>query len=380
MEFRYQIVSTPAEFRQLQDGWEKLNILCPKGCFFTSWYWLYEWWSVYSQAEDDLFVVCAYLEQELLGVAPFYTRPAGRCSLYRELRFIGTGESEEKEVATEYLDLIFHPDYEAQVVEGMIQKVLLEANWHKSILNNVLENSVISRQLDLNTCRMTTIKESVGQRYRVSLPSCYEDYLKNIPSSNNRSKFKRSRRRFEEDFSGQIIFAESIEDVEVAMGQLISLHSLRWQSKGKAGAFLSEEFISFHGRIVKYCLAMKNLVLMNMVVAGQTIAVFYGWRYKGTLSYYQSGIDTDFRPNLSPGYVMHCALIDDSIQSGSDYYDFMKGGEKSYKSKFGCETEPMIKVILFNKNIKGKMLYRVERVINIAKRAKVAVSQLMRRI
>ena len=77
---------------------------------------------------------------------------------------------------------------------------------------------------------------------------------------------------------------------------------------------------------------------------------------------------------------MHCALIDDSIQSGSDYYDFMKGGEKSYKAKFGCETEPMIRVILFNKNIKGKMLYRVERVINIAKRAKVAVSQLMRRI
>lgn len=367
MDIRYLVISSAEEFQRLKKDWEKLNQLCPKGCFFTSWYWMFEWWSVYSKTTDDLFLVCAYGGEDLLGIAPFYVKRVGKYGLFRELRFIGTGESEEKEVATEYLDLIFHPDYEPRVVDGLIRTLLLEGRWHKGVLDNILASSAIRFKLDSGGYVAKLVEERCGVRYQVKLPNNYDDYLKNISSSNVRSKIRRSRKRFEKDLSGQVLYAENDAEVGEVMGQLKALHCRHWNEKGKLGAFISDEFVNFHQSIANYCFDMKSLVLMKMVVAGQTIAVFYGWQYKGTVSYYQSGIDTRFKPNVSPGYVMHSKVIEDSIQNGMKLYDFMKGGAQSYKSKFECETEAMVKVTLFNNTPKGKLLFGGESLIKSIK-------------
>jgi len=157
---------------------------------------------------------------------------------------------------------------------------------------------------------------------------------------------------------------------------LKALHETRWQSKGKGGAFVDGDFVRFHRAIANHCFSMGGLVLVKLEVAEQVVAVFYGWRYKDTVSYYQSGIDTDFKPNLSPGYVMHSLVIEQSIEQGAEYYDLMSGGVDSYKSTYGCEKDPLMKAVLFNDGLKGHLLFLVE---GAAVEAKKLVKKIMGR-
>lgn len=353
MKLNYKVVENEDEFYKLKNQWEALNIASEKGCCFTSWYWMYEWWRLYKQIDYKLCIVCGYDDQRLVAIAPFYTR--NLCNgVSIELRFIGTGEEESKEVASEYLDVIAHTEYGPEFAETLFAQLGQKRCWHRAEFSNLLQSSTIYQALrKLNSQVARVVLTSVGFRYRIELPTSYQDYLHTHPSANFRSKLKRSRKRFEQQLGGYVESVDIADGLKSAMQDLKRLHSDRWRQKGKAGAFDSAEFINFHHALAKHFLDNRNLLLLALKVGEETIAIFYGWKYKDTVSYYQSGINSDFRPNVSPGVLMHGYGIENAIMEGWRYYDFMKGGYESYKSNFACDTEEMFCGTIYNRNFKG---------------------------
>lgn len=121
------IVSDNDAFAAMADEWRALSAQCST-CFFMSWDWHYTWWQVYSSPNQRLYVVRFTAGDKLVGLLPMYLKRSG-LTFQRSLQFLGTGEAREDEVATEYLDVIAHPNFSAVVANAAIEWLSSCAEW-----------------------------------------------------------------------------------------------------------------------------------------------------------------------------------------------------------------------------------------------------------
>jgi CelD/BcsL family acetyltransferase involved in cellulose biosynthesis len=71
-----------------------------------------------------------------------------------------------------------------------------------------------------------------------------------------------------------------------------------------------------------------------MTINNQKAAAYLCFDYNGHILVYNSGFDYQFS-SYSPGWVLLGHLIQHAIQTGSRYFDFMRGDE-DYKYRFGA--------------------------------------------
>lgn len=358
MQYKLELIEDINRFKSLEVAWGKLLQKSEKLGFFNSWVWSYTWWTIYAEEDDSLFILTAWNADELLGLAPFFIK--NTCwGLSKELHFIGTGEPEDIEVATEYLDLIVAPSDADKFCDVLADKLFSINRLNSLEFKNLLDSSICLNSLVPLINKKYFNKEYLcGYRYlRLN-----KQELKNSPDDGlnklNR-KYKVAMSRFERRGEANVYFIKYKSDLDWAMTTLVQLHEQRWQEKGKRGVFHSSKFLAFHAKILNYLFDTHNLILMILSSGDQSVAAFYGWKYGNTLSYYQSGIDTKYRPNMSPGLVMHMEAINWAIQHKLDYYDLMKGGETSYKSDYAEKKQAMYNLLLYKKSFFSLLLQAI---------------------
>ena len=329
-----KIITNTDDFFSLQHQWQQLVVDTPHLSFSTYWEWLSLWWEIYATADDQLYVICCYQQQQLIAIAPFYLKAN---SLY----FIGTGEPEHEEVASEYLDIICA----ASNSEKSAKVIAEEINGNTAIQHcyffNFLANSTITKLCQLIEAEFMQRPIIAGTRYLRSLAT---------PMKNSKTLL-RYEKKFKQ-LNGQIKSTASANELETHWQSFIDLHQMRWQKNGKPGVFSEQKFIKFHQRFSKIALQQHFLELYVMVIDDKPIAAFYGFRNQQTISFYQGGFDQAFSPNISPGKLLHFLLIDNFKDSNIKYYDFMKGAQKdSYKAQLSNHSEPMFNATLHRKNI-----------------------------
>ena len=345
MPLASQIIRDPNSFSALESEWLRVEEESDIS-FFLSFRWLSLWWKHYSQTNDQLYIITIRSEEkQLLAIAPFYLQSQSI------LRFIGTGEDEHEEVATEYLDIICLKAHKASVLPIIAEE--LDNNLDKKVkfvFNNYLSGSNLATLLKQIKGQYWINSTKCGLRYQVKLTTDQAN-KDQLFSENLYKQIIRQERKFFNKLKGKIVKATDLASFNTLFESLIALHQDRWQQRGKPGAFSSSKFQQFHTDFCHSLLVQKKLQLWALAINTDLVSVIYAIDYKQTRYFYQIGVDTSYKPNISPGNLLHWQMIKDAENHRFCFYDFMKGGlVNSYKSRFANETTYMFNTALVRKS------------------------------
>lgn len=313
-------------------------------CFFMSWEWHYTWWQVYSARTDRLYILRITHGDTLVGLLPMYARRHG-LSVSRTLMFLGTGEAREDEVATEYLDIIAHPEYRSSVADVALNWLADCTEWGFVELRYLLDDALL-----INAYRhrsdLHVHERSVGFRYRIDLADDEQAHMAKF-SDSRRKRIERSRRALVKDGGLEQLSVTSSTELNRAFGQLAELNHERQSDKARKSVFSSPKFMDFHQRLVARVFDAGKVNIHQFTLGPSLLAAVYCFYDEHTCYYYQSGFSKRAANRYMPLTFAHLAEAQRNRESGRGYYDLMRAEPPSYKEDFGCECTPMVNTYIF---------------------------------
>lgn len=319
------------------------------------------WWKHWG-GKNQLFVVMVHeTSGRLLAIAPFYIRrscfgPWGP----RALCFLA-----HKWVGSDHLNVIVDPEHEQLGVESIVCFVEQHrAEWEYIELANSEERAPALARL----CRGFM---SLGMTERVTdfevcpymtLPSSFETYLAGV-GKNLRYNLRRRRRALEHEGQVKFIALRSGAELQEGLSELVRLHRLRFQQLHKYSSFLAPHIQEFHSDALKQMATAGMARLFLLQVGGKAVAALYGFSANKTFSFYQMGMDPAWA-RLSVGLVMMGCSIEETIRTGHERFEFLRGDE-SYKSHWARDTRQDVTRYLFDRRLRSQ-LGRAEVLVKIA--------------
>ncbi|MCI2282224.1 GNAT family N-acetyltransferase [Colwellia sp. MSW7] len=316
---------------------------------FLTLEWLKLWWEIFHLSSDLLQIVFISVSDRIVAICPLYIQ-AGKT-----LRFIGTGEDEECEVCSEYLDLLVEKGNTSFAIDIISQQISSLLNSVSRIeFNNVLKEGHILSVVERLGQSCFIKKQCMGVRYSINLSDNYLEYTSSL-SKNFIAQAQRKERKFNKQL-GKVVEVKNLNELDNIFNHLELLHNRRWNKKGFSGAFKAEKFVYFHKKYTEFLLLNNQLSMKALVVNERIVGVIYNIKYCGRRFFYQIGIDTNHKDNFSPGTLLHLNEIKTSIDEEEVLYDFMKGDlYRSYKENFSNVKEEMFNVILLKKSITNSL-------------------------
>jgi len=345
MSIKINKINTKVEFDLLMPVWEQLLSNCSHLSFFLSWSWLNGWWQHYANNNDSLNIIVIEENSAVIAIIPFYLQDN------RVLRFIGTGEKEVEEVASEYLDIICTYENQKKISTIIANEIIQSYQGKIEItFNHYLPNSTVQlliEQLKTAYWQKTSLS---GIRHFAKLPPQKSDFEQQCDKSLLK-RLLRHKRKLMNTLQGDFIHFNQAKNVDEGLHILTELHIKRWTEQGKPGAFVSDKFKRFHQQFCHRA-AEKNWLQLWVLKSGDiAVAAIYAIEFNNSCYFYQSGINTQFKPNLSPGFLSHFLLMEKCIDKNIAVYDFMKSKSKtSYKTNLSNASCNMYHTTLLNKS------------------------------
>ncbi len=364
-----RVIREEVEWDAIRDDWRALYASSPYSSTPLDFAWLRGWWQVYGTlyGTGGLRVITVWRGSRLVGAVPLYV---GRGSSLgsRHLRFISTGEAAHEETCPDYLNLLCLPGEEAACVDSMWDEVGRMA-WDRLEFLDLAEDSPL--------LRARSLPYSVRQFPRGSCPVAdlaggFEAYLGRL-SSNVRQQARRLVREGER--AGVHFEVINAEQSAGAFDDLVRLHQERWTSGGKPGVFAAQPFIDFHRNLIGEWLPERRAVLARMCLAGDPVAVLYGFVTGQKFDFYQSGVQREAAaPLRSPGILAHLLLMRALTERGVTAYDFLRGSS-SYKLRLATRENQLVGIRIWRPTLRAA----IYRSVQLAGRVVGKGQRLMRR-
>ena len=293
---------------------------------FQTWEWGNVWWRHYG-GRGRRFLGLVFVDGgNVIGIAPFWRDP-----LTPELRGIGDG-------ASDYLDIIAHPEHETSVVRGLLEWLVGDGRFCRLDIRQARPGGVLAALIEdaeqaVPRSRATLI---CGETCPfLPLASSWDAFKKTL-GKKMRSNIGYYERNLEKHFvsvSYQIADTETLtEDLEA----FFALHQRRWNERWLPGAFASAGPRRFHTDIAKAMLAGGFLRLHTLTLDGRTEAALYCFHKHRTTYYYLGGFEPEMA-RFSIGTVLTAKAIRHALETDdATEFDFLRGNE-AYKYKWGSQ-------------------------------------------
>jgi CelD/BcsL family acetyltransferase involved in cellulose biosynthesis len=344
-----RVIQEVVEWDAIRDDWKTLYASSPYSSTPLDFVWLRGWWRVYGNVygTGGLRVVTVWRGSWLIGAIPLYVgRVVGGSLGGRRLQFISTGEAEHEETCPDYMNLLCLPGEEAACVDSIWGEVGRMA-WDRLEFLDIAEDSPLLRA---RTIPYTIRPFPRGSCPVADLTSGFEAYLGRL-SSNTRQQ---ARRLVREGERARAQF--EVVDVEQAAGafdDLMRLHQERWTLDGKPGVFAAPQFIEFHRHLIGEWLPCGRAVLARLSLAGDPVAVLYGFVTGQKFDFYQSGVRRETAgPLRSPGNLAHLLLMRALTERGVTAYDFLRGSS-SYKQRLATRENQLVGVRIWRQTLRA---------------------------
>jgi CelD/BcsL family acetyltransferase involved in cellulose biosynthesis len=168
----------------------------------------------------------------------------------------------------------------------------------------------------------------------------WEDFLRSC-SPNLRGQLRGRERKLAREHELRFRLVREPAELDVAFERLVSLHDARWE--GASSAF-AQGRRAFHREFAAAALRRGWLRLWLAELDGAVAAAWYGFRFAGVESYYQSGRAPDLdRTNV--GFVLLAHTMREAMADGQAEYRFLRGPEP-YKQRFATRDAPVDTVVL----------------------------------
>jgi CelD/BcsL family acetyltransferase involved in cellulose biosynthesis len=322
-------------FAELREEWAELLQSSDSDCLFLSWEWLFTWWK-HLAGDRQLSILAVRCDGELAAVAPCALR---RPSLFHRrplpaLEFLGSGL-----VGSDYLDVIVRRGREPEVRQALASWLAgkrLMLNWTQ-LKRDASQAAGVVFSLAGNGWGVVKTVTNVCPFIPLAGRS-WESYLATL-GAEHRYNFHRKWKRLNRDYTVQFdqvnTHAQCRESVDLAIAQ----HNLRWRDRGGSDAFQAPGLVEFHREFSEVALNRDWLRLYVLRLDGQPAACLYGFLYRRTFYFYQSGFDATYEKH-SVGLVTMGLAIKSAIEEGAEEYDLLHGNE-TYKSHWSHDSREL---------------------------------------
>ncbi|WP_299877331.1 GNAT family N-acetyltransferase [uncultured Cocleimonas sp.] len=348
MSLSIRVIDTDSGFSDIQKDWDTLYDNCNAASIFSSWDWMHTWWEVFKETlKSELFIVCLYDQDNLVGLAPFHIVSTFPKSWIqgKTLCFIGSGEEKKDMIVTQFNDFIVADGYQDQMVDQMSYYLENASNkWSFADFEFLLKNSLIAKCF--STADTKIIKEEVhyGVRFTVSGMTDFEQYQSKM-GKRWKKMFAKKSRILSRDGEVTTKVTEDSQSIDELFDLLSKMHSSRWNDRTKLNIFDSKIFRDFHLKALKCLVPKGKAFIKTLYLDEMPLATYYCFVDKGVIHYYQSGFYSENANRYSPLFILVCNEIGESIKN-NQVFDFMfsDAGDSYKKEQYAAETEPMYRL------------------------------------
>jgi len=294
-------------------------------------------------------ILAAYADNELVGLLPLYIQAVpvyGRISV-RLLRLVGTGG----DTAPDYLGPLVDERFEEEVAKKLAEyAVSVVPGWDVLWLTDLNHGSAFWCALqDASTHQALVVSETVSAEIAiVPLPQSWEQYLESV-HRDRRYTIRNTRRKFEALSDARFKVVSGAPDLAGVFDSLVRLHHRRWQARGAQHAFATPEYVGFHREAVQRCAEQGWIRFYCLEVCGEPVAVFYCYRFREEIFYFQVGFDPAFEKSR-PGLVLIGFALEHAINEGNRTFDFLRG-EHDYKNQWGKGLRRTYQLAGYRRNV-----------------------------
>lgn len=382
MSLSWSIVSSLRPLEELAGAWRELLARSGSDEPMLSPDWLLPWWREFGGLGGrELRVGVAHRGDTLVGLVPLLARWHWYALgiPFRRLELLGTGEAEQDEVCSEYLNVIAERGAEEELIAALAEALArgVFGSWDELVLGGMDGTSALPGQLAAELQRRgapSSVEEVDAARF-IPLPATWEAYLHGLPAT-SRYLVNRSLRDFEA-WAGDGVERRAVTSrAELAEGRrvLLALHGSRW---GDEGAFASARFDAFHEAVMPALLDRGALDLSWICARGEPVAALYNLRWRGKVYSYQCGRRVDLPREIRPGIVMHAHAIRGAIAAGMREYDFL-GGASQYKRKLAPATRPLVRLRAVRRGLRETARQVAEGMTSAARLGRAMVRERVR--
>jgi peptidoglycan/xylan/chitin deacetylase (PgdA/CDA1 family)/CelD/BcsL family acetyltransferase involved in cellulose biosynthesis len=326
------------ELEALGAKWNLLLAASASDTVFLTWEWASAWWNSYA-AGRSLYVLTAWNDDVLVGVAPFYVDSVRRWGVkWNCLRLIGDGSSD-----SDYLDCFTQRGREQEVVSAFIAHLDgHRGEWDELELHGPAENSPgLAVFIECARERSWSTSSHTIPCATLALPTRWSDYLQ-LLKPRVRTKVRSSLTFLDEQIRSAPRQCMSTEELDQWLPVLFDLHTRRWQEAGRPGVFLDQAKRKFYSEVSRSMLEQGWLALHRLDWGERPLALQYGFVYRNRFHLLQEGYDPAFE-DLRPGLSLRSWLIRHWIERGLEEYDFLAGAAP-YKMDWGAQQKQSLRV------------------------------------
>lgn len=322
-------------FAALREEWDELLQSSDSDGLFLTWEWLFTWWK-YLAGDRQLSILAVRCDGELAALAPCALR---RPSLFRRrplpvLEFLGSGL-----VGSDYLDVIVRRGREPEVRQALAswlagKRLMLQwtqvkrgASQAAGVVSSLAGNGWGVVEAVTNICPFIPLAGKSWESYLATL------------GAEHRYNFNRKWKRLNRDYTVQFDRVSTQSQCRESIDLVIAQHNLRWRDRGGSDAFHAPGLVGFHREFSEVALDRDWLRLYVLRLDGQPAACLYGFLYRRTFYFYQSGFDAAYEKH-SVGLVTMGLAIKSAIEEGAEEYDLLHGNE-TYKSHWSRDSREL---------------------------------------
>lgn len=341
----------------LEGTWKALEEKS-NGSIFQSWAWVSLW---LEKSSHPRFVLVVRSGDEPVGIGIFTHSRVNR-PLGGQIPILSLHENanvEEDRVAIEYNGLLCKAGFEQHVHTAVIN-ALLSARTE-------LTDAPAWSEIRWPGCETELISaiQSTGNSYRLyrSQKAPYVDitclgddadaYM-NSRSNNSRYQIRRAMRLLGEDGPLTIDRAETTDEALAAFKQMMRLHQLAWNLRGKDGAFSSEFFQDFHMSFLERNIDSGRADVLIIRSGRNKVGILYNLVYRQAVYAYQSGFELFQDNRIKPGLVSHALAIQYYKNQGVYRYLFLAGNDR-YKRSLSTHSDTLYWAALQNPDFKMRL-------------------------
>jgi CelD/BcsL family acetyltransferase involved in cellulose biosynthesis len=217
-----------------------------------------------------------------------------------------------------------------------------QLSWSVMDLSSLQETSNTYQGI-LSVVKKTELKFDVNREDvspGVQLPSTWDEYLSNL-SKKNRHELRRKIRKLESQASFKWF---SVDGHSFSNGGLDDFFSLMRDSRHDKAMFLTPERERFFRRIAFAMGEAGYLKLFFMEIDGERVAAAWCFDMGNVRYLYNSGFNPEYG-YLSVGLLLKAFCLKDAIETGMDYYDFLRGDER-YKYDLGAQDVTLYNMVV----------------------------------
>jgi CelD/BcsL family acetyltransferase involved in cellulose biosynthesis len=328
-------IETVSELEQLRQDWTELAERC--GNVFSTWDWASIWWRHFGEGRPLLLTTFRDSAGRVVAILPTYLSSS---SPVRTVRFVGHGPADQ-------LGPVH--DGDIPLAAALLRHALRDGMWPWDVF--MAERLPAEEQWSSLLGGRTLERESSPV---MQAGSSWDEYLASR-SSNFRDQVRRRERKLarEHDLNYRLTNEDSLDgDFET----LVRLHEARWGAGGSAA--FGGPLKDFHRDFATRALEQGWLRLWTLEVDGHAVAAWYGFRFAGVESYYQSGRDPAWDRN-SVGFVLLTHTMREAFNDGMGEYRLLRGGEY-YKDRFATHDEG-VETIALPHGVRGRAAVYVSR-------------------